>query len=263
MTIRAASYGGGVDSTALLVLAARCEIDVQRAYFANVGRAENPDTIRYVHEVAIPYAEANGIELTIVQRTRRDGTPVDLWDDAIKPSRTIPVPMRMSNGAPGNRTCTFDWKIKPVAKALKAIGATPANPAVLALGIGIDEYQRMSTSRIAWIQHDYPLIDRRMDRAAAVALIESAQLPVPGKSSCIWCMFKRKAQWLEMLRHQPAQFAEAVAFEQAINRKRRAIGRDDVWLTSAGKPLDQAIVDDGQTSMFEGATCDIGGYCHA
>lgn len=263
--IRAISYGGGVDSTALLVLAARGDLDVRIALFADVGRAENPDTMRYLVEFAMPFAARHGIELAVVQRRRRDGTPVDLWDDAIKPSRTVPVPMRMSNGAPGNRTCTHAWKIQPIAKELKRRGASKDQPATLMLGIGVDEYQRMNTSRIAHIVHEYPLIDRRIDRAGAVALIERAGLPVPPKSSCIWCPFKRKAQWHELMRNHPERFANAVQFERDINAKREAIGRDPVWLTSVGRPLDEAITESGQARLFDddGASCDIGGYCFA
>ena len=44
--LRAVSYGGGVQSTALLVLAAERKIDFPLFVFANVGdRAENPDPI--------------------------------------------------------------------------------------------------------------------------------------------------------------------------------------------------------------------------
>src|SRR5947209_1941983 len=45
------SFGGGVQSTAALVLAARGEIDYQTFLFANVGGdSENPETLRYVRE---------------------------------------------------------------------------------------------------------------------------------------------------------------------------------------------------------------------
>ena len=266
MSIRAISYGGGVDSTALLVLAARKEIDCSLALFADVGRAENPDTIAYLNSVAIPFAVDHGIAVEIVQRTRRDGTPVDLWDDAIKPSRTIPIPMRMSNGAPGNRTCTYVWKIRPIASVLKARGATNNDPAILELGITVDEYQRMNVSRIPWITNNYPLVDMGVTRDQAVSLIASASLPIPPKSSCIWCPYKRKDQWLELKNEHPDRFDQAVEFERQINEKRANIGRDAVWLHSSAKPLEQAVVDTlrerGQTSLFDdGPTCNEAGYC--
>jgi 3'-phosphoadenosine 5'-phosphosulfate sulfotransferase (PAPS reductase)/FAD synthetase len=47
--IRVFSYGGGVQSTAALVLAAQGVIDYHTFLFANVGEdSENPDTLAYV-----------------------------------------------------------------------------------------------------------------------------------------------------------------------------------------------------------------------
>ena len=49
MTLRTVSYGGGVQSTALLVLAAQRQIDYSIFLFANVGDdSENPATLRYL-----------------------------------------------------------------------------------------------------------------------------------------------------------------------------------------------------------------------
>jgi hypothetical protein len=54
---RVVSYGGGVQSNALLVLAAQGRIDYRRFLFANVGDdSEHPATLRYVRDVALPSA---------------------------------------------------------------------------------------------------------------------------------------------------------------------------------------------------------------
>ncbi len=64
MSLRCVSYGGGVQSTSLLVLAAQGRIDFDLFLMANVGEdSEHPATLKYVREVAIPYAEERGIEL--------------------------------------------------------------------------------------------------------------------------------------------------------------------------------------------------------
>ena len=83
MTIRAISYGGGVQSTALLVLAAQGEIDYPVALFANTGDdSEHPATIRYLRDVAAPFAAAHGIELVELQRRKRDGSTRRFWPAA-------------------------------------------------------------------------------------------------------------------------------------------------------------------------------------
>ena len=53
--LRSISYGGGVQSTALLVLAAQKRIDFRTFLMANVGDdSENPGTLRYLEEYAKP-----------------------------------------------------------------------------------------------------------------------------------------------------------------------------------------------------------------
>ena len=102
--IRAISYGGGVQSTALLVLSARGHIDYRLALFSNVGdRAEHPATLAYYRDVAVPFAAANGIEL-VELRSTANGKPRDLYDTIMRDgSRSVGIPVRMSNGAPGRR----------------------------------------------------------------------------------------------------------------------------------------------------------------
>lgn len=72
--LRIFSYGGGVQSTAALVLAVQGKIDFKTFLFANVGDdSEHPATLRYVREVAMPYAAANGIRLEELTQLRQDG----------------------------------------------------------------------------------------------------------------------------------------------------------------------------------------------
>jgi hypothetical protein len=265
MEIRAISYGGGVQSTALLVLAARGEIDFPTALFANVGDdAEHPDTLRYVDEVAVPFARERGIDLRIVRKRRRDGSLDSLMARIERDSTTVPIPMRMSrSGAPGNRSCTAEFKIRPLAAELKRLGATRERPATVALGISVDEYQRMrSDSGIPYEVLAYPLIDLRMDRSACVEVIRREGLPVPPKSSCFFCPFHDRRAWLALMRDRPDLFEKAASIEAQMNERRLAMGRDEVWMTGSLRPLKEAITEDGQLDLW-GGSCDIAGYCNA
>lgn len=124
------SYGGGVQSTALLVLAAQGHIDFRTFLFANVGDdSEHPATLAYIAEHAAAYAARAGIDLVQLHRTRRDGSTETLWQRLTKPDvRSIPIPVRMANGAPGRRSCTADFKIKVVGRWLRNHGATALEP---------------------------------------------------------------------------------------------------------------------------------------
>lgn len=104
--MRAFSFGGGVQSTAALVLAAQGRIDFPVFLFSNVGDdSEHPATLRYVREVAMPYAAAHGIQLEELHRLVR-GERRTLMQQLQGSARSLDIPVRMANGAPGNRNCT-------------------------------------------------------------------------------------------------------------------------------------------------------------
>jgi sugar/nucleoside kinase (ribokinase family) len=101
MSLRVISYGGGVQATALLVLAATKRIDFGVFLFANVGDdSEDRATLDYLNRWAKPYAARHGIQLIELHRHRRDGTTETLYGRLTRPgSRSLPIPVRMSNGA--------------------------------------------------------------------------------------------------------------------------------------------------------------------
>lgn len=128
------SSGGGVQSTAILVLSAQGKVDYPIHIFANVGKnAESPHTIAYVNEVIKPFALANGIEWREVCRRDRSGNPIDLYDALVESDTSIQIPVKMGgSGAPGNRNCTQNWKVKVVSSELLKI-ARSGNTKISAL----------------------------------------------------------------------------------------------------------------------------------
>lgn len=244
--LRSFSFGGGVQSTAALVLAAQGRIDYQTFVFANVGEdSENPGTITYIEKHAQPYAEAHGLTLIELDRIKRDGSTETLLGRLTKEgSRSLPIPVRMSNGAPGNRSCTADFKIRVVGKWLKAHGATAQNPATVGIGISLDEIHRANTGRQEPYERiDYPLLNLGLRRTDCRRIITAAGLPVPPKSSCWFCPFHRPETWHEMRRNEPELFEKACDLEELLNRRRDELGRDHVWLTRFNQPLRKAIPD--------------------
>lgn len=264
VTVRAFSYGGGVQSTAALVLAAQRRIDFPLFILANVGDdSENPATIDYVREHAAPFAATHGIELVEVRKRRRDGTPDDLLARILRTDRSLPFPVRMSNGAPGRRSCTAEFKIRVIERELRRRGATDAAPATVGLGITVDEIQRARTSHPAdrWTTRTYPLIDIGLYRDDCMTIIRDAGLPVPPKSSCWFCPFHHMDAWRELRRTRPDLFARAQQLEATLNARRDALGKDHVWLTRYGRPIGEVVADqlviDGTTELDN---CESG-YC--
>lgn len=267
--IRTVSYGGGVQSTALLVLAAQGVIDFDVFLMADVGAdSEHPDTIRYVAEVAKPYAAAHGIELRELQRVpvkgKFAGQVETLWGRLMHPeSRSLPIPVRMSNGAPGTRSCTADFKIRVIAKELKRLGATKEEPAIVALGISVDEIERAKPGidpQSPIQQRVYPLLDLGLHRSDCVKIILEAGLPQPGKSACFFCPFHDREAWRRLKRETPDLFDKSVLLEETLSARRAMLGKDAVFLTRHGIPLAQVFINDDQQTFDGMDGCDSG-YC--
>lgn len=259
--MRTFSSGGGVQSIAALVLSAQGKIDFPTHLFCNVGAdSENPDTLEYVYNVAMPYAKANGIEFIELKKVRRSGEVETLVGRIYSARRSVPIPARMSNGAPGRRTCTSDFKIILMARWLKQRGATPEQPAIIGLGISLDEMHRARTdSGIEWQTLEYPLIDLRLTRRSCEKIITDAGLPIPPKSACFFCPFQGRDQWTTLKKDHPDLFGKAVDIENHLNEKRNALGKDIIRLHSSLYPLDQAV---GNQMGFDDETenCESG-YC--
>ena len=269
--LRVISYGGGVQSTALVVLAAQGEIDFSHALFANVGDdSEHPDTLEYVNDIIKPWSADQQVDVVELHRQptkgRFKGEVETLYKRLTHPdSRSVGIPIRMSNtGAPGTRACTKDFKIRVVGKWLKEHGATPDNPARVAIGFSTDEIHRVSNRRQEPNQVvEYPLLDLGLSRSNCQRVIADAGLPVPPKSSCYFCPFHSLQYWSEMKRDRPDLFEKSAELETHLNERRQRLGKDPVWFTRKLKPLDEAI-HEAQESLFGDwdldGSCDDG-YC--
>ena len=268
------SSGGGVQSVAVAVLQVTGAIKPYDAHiFANVGeRAENPETLAYVRDHLKPYLEAHSVIFVEVRKRDRRGQAIDLYDAVARSDRrSVIIPAYLGQGGSTNRNCTTDWKIKQVDQNVRRAGHAAA---VVGLGISLDEWQRArgtqwhnetlskngkATAIGYWKRREYPLIDLTLSRDACIKLIVAAGLPIPPKSSCFFCPFKRKNEWIRLRAEQPELFRRAVALEDAINAK--GIHFDKRYYLSQFKRPLMEIPD--QASMFgaDDLSCDSG-YCH-
>lgn len=271
MTLTTISFGGGVQSTAMLVLAAQGKLgyDIDAALFANVGeQAEHPETLRLIRDVYTPWAAEHGIAIHELHRKDKDGNIRDLYqhllDGTVAGKQSDIIPMRGESGAPMSRGCTRDYKVVVVGKWLKAHGATKADPANVCIGISTDEITRVSNKRQFDYENPvYPLIDLGLNRMDCVNIIIASGLPVPPKSACTFCPFTRPSQWAEMRRDQPELFWKAADLEAYMNERRIRTGVRPLYLTRFGKPLPE-VIDEAQ-DMLPGfspddmdAECDSG-----
>jgi hypothetical protein len=124
------------------------------------------------------------------------------------------MPLRTERGL-GRRQCTSNYKIVPIKRKLRALGATARHPALVLKGISLDEVGRMNEPDVRYIRHSYPLIERRMTRIDCLLWLADHAYPRPPRSACVGCPFRNTEDW-RAVRADPNAWADALEFDAAI-----------------------------------------------
>ena len=225
------SYGGGVQSTALVVLAMQRGWRIDEIVHVDLLDAESPATREYVKHFARWLRETHRYDITILQR--------DLYGDMLANPAFTPAPWRAADGSfMLRRQCTRQYKVEPIRRYLYE--KYKREKIQLMLGISVDEFHRMRDSGVKRIENVYPLVDERLTRNDCRAIIERAGLAAPPKSSCWFCPYRSARSQAELIRQYPALREMAVELERRINDERRARGKDEIIVLKADTLSDQS-----------------------
>lgn len=250
------SYGGGRQTTAMLVLAAQDRIPHRTFLFANVGdRAENPATLAYFHEHALPFAAKHGLELREVRWVDRTGRVRDLYDDLLRQDNSLTIPLRDSGGF-GPRKCTSRYKIEVVAREVKRLGATVEQPFDVAIGIAVDEIERAKPGVVKqqpWTIRTYPLLDLGLFTRDCLRVIAEAGLPQPPRSACSFCPFQGEEEWRRQRDETPELFARNVALDATMRERHERLRGDPAGLAHPTLTLDRATTNQLSFDGCEGS----------
>lgn len=218
------SLGAGVQSSTLYRMAARGELDKVPDYaiFADTMQEpqwvyDNLDSMERDHGNKIPIVRASAGDLgaAIVNGVNTTGGRF----------ASVPFWVRREDGteAPGGRQCTREYKIDVVKKAVRTLlGLEPKQRAAGRfhveewVGISRDEAQRMKPSRYSWVTTRWPLIERMMDRQSCKQWMEDRGYPIPGKSACIFCPYRRASEYAKWKTEEPELFEEACRIDDLI-----------------------------------------------
>ena len=182
--INIVSYGGGTNSTALLVGLHQHRIPVDLILFADTG-GEHPHTYAYL-DIMDRWLKDHGMpEITRVYKTTKDGRRLTLEDECLK-SGTLP------SIAYGFKRCSLKHKIGPQEKFCNNYPPcrevwNSGKKVVKFIGYDAGEYYRSDKVLLRDLADPkyskwYPLMEWGWDREACVRAIEAAGLPQPGKA---------------------------------------------------------------------------------
>lgn len=154
----------------------------------------------------------------------------NLRRDAIDPEHryaSIPYYVRNPDGSEGmgRRQCTSEYKLSPIRRKIRELlGASPPDfkrvPAGRAaeewVGFSADEIGRVNDNAPRYLRTRHPLIELGMDRKACQRWLASRGWTTVAKSACIGCPYAGNAQWRDLRDNHPDEWADAVAFDEAI-----------------------------------------------
>lgn len=188
------SFGGGVNSVALMILLLRERLPFDGAVFADTG-GELPETYTYL-KLAKRFLREHGVPLTVVSKNGKSLYDT-AWERRVFPSAVW-------------RWSTRDFKITPILRHYRSLGGHVNQY----LAIAWDEIIRMKDSRVEYVTNLYPLIDRRITRDGCLELIQSEGLPIPPRSACYFCPFNSVDRWRWLFENHPELYENAMALEE-------------------------------------------------
>ena len=196
------SYGGGVNSTALLImlLDGRVAADPWRVLWADT-RDEKDETYAYIYREVMPRLHEAGRVLEVV--CGKEGVLERFERLRVTGNRIL-------------RACSVEAKIKPIVRHLQAHG-TDEDQQLIGIDAGEAHRAKRNEDFPQLFPRRYPLIDMDLDREACEEIIRAAGWPVPPKSGCWHCPFMRVGEVIALAVHAPDRFGRIVALEDAAN----------------------------------------------
>lgn len=234
-----ASFGGGVNSTAMLVEFAKRDIRPGLILFADTG-AERPDVYRHVEQMS-RWLEDRGLPRIETVRSKAQFTTLE---EECLAKKTLP------SLAYGWRRCSDKYKIRPQdrrtgewerARKVWAQG----DKVKKAIGFDADEPHRAKIAEAPRWMYWYPLIEWDMGREECEVAIRDAGLAVPGKSACFFCPASKKKEVKMLARCYPELYERALVIEDGAEGLKavKGLGRHWSW-------RDLVEGDDAQSKLW-------------
>lgn len=210
----AVSFGGGVNSTALLWGMEERGLEPDVVLFADTG-GERAETYAHVAQVQ-SWCRDRGWLFVRVTNADPEGERHghgSLEDECLR-NKTLP------SLAFGFKGCSVKWKRQPMDRWVRgwdvANGAWGRGDLVQRwLGIDADESHRSANlTQDSRFRYKRPLIDWDWGRDECIEAIERSPFDLPPKSACWFCPAMKKHEVVALAAEEPELFSRAVSMER-------------------------------------------------
>jgi hypothetical protein len=241
------SFGGGVNSAAMLIEMVRRKVVPDLIMFADTG-GELPETYQFVKDFSV-WLEQHGMPSVTWVRYERETLEANCIRQTMLPSLAY-----------GFKGCSQKYKIQPQEKF--ANNWAPAKAVWKAKGkvvklIGYDagEHHRAKIPHDAKYVYAYPLVEWGWGRKECEATVKSAGFK-PAKSACFFCPASKKHEVIKLSKTHPHLFARAIAMEQTAKCEVvKGLGRNWKW-------EDLVNADLAQLKLFEDLPDEVPCGCY-
>lgn len=212
------AYGGGLNSTTLILLLLKLEIPIHCITFADTG-GEKPETYEYI-EYFNAYLKKLGLTIVTI---KKGGIQETLEENCLR-SHSVPSIAYGFRKKKGFRKCSQKYKRQPqdtFRNNHKGCKLAWERGEKVNVYIGFDADEPHRANRVAkedkkYIHH-YPLIEYNMGRKACEKFILEQGLLVPPKSSCFFCPATKVHEIKYLHRVHPELLKRAIRIEENAN----------------------------------------------
>lgn len=240
------SYGGGTNSTAMLIGLYEKNLRVDSVIFSDTG-GERPDTYVFIDIFNKWLIEHKMPEITFVKHPKET-----LEENCIK-NKVLP------SLAYGYKRCSDHFKIRPQWKyKKKKFEAELKNGNRIAEYLGYDagEFHRMKFFETKQRHTEYPLVYWGWNRNKCVEKIKEHGLPQPKKSSCFFCPAMKKEEIKRLAKVFPELAERAIKIEENADLTSiKGLGRNYAW-------KDLINADKQQESLFDESGIELICECY-
>jgi hypothetical protein len=212
------SLGGGVQSSTLWLrnIAGEIEPQAEFAVFADTGW-EREGTYAY-----LDYLDEKSLEAGFppIMRVSAGNIRADMLKDGDAHYDHMPLYTDSGKKKAGmlNRQCTNHYKVAVIKREVRRIFGMKKR--IQWIGFSVDEIDRRNDSNFPkYISPRYPLLEERWDRQDCKDWLADNGHPVPVKSSCVGCPYRKDIDWHEMKVNFPDEFADGRDFDAKIRHK--------------------------------------------
>ncbi len=250
-SLLAVSYGGGTNSTAMLIEMVRRNVRPDVIIFSDTG-GERPETYAFI-DAFDQWLQSHGFPEIIRVQSAVGGKPETLEAHCLRYSS-------LPSLAYGFKSCSVRFKIKPQERWMNSY--EPAKQVwksggkiIKLVGYDAGERRRVKDRVDSKYRYVYPLIEWGWDRRKCRDVVAEAGF-CPTKSACFFCPASKKHEVIDLARKHPELFERAIGIENCANLKTvKGLGRNFSW-------ADLVEADERQFRLFADIWEDVPCGCY-